>query len=169
MVPPAPVVFSTSTFWPSALVMRCAMIRAMVSVGPPAENGTMIVTGCVGNSWAPAANASRKTLRKSAMRIMLVYPPRTELYVEPVVMRPAQQVLVAHREEHARLLRMMLDARPGRNRERVAELPVEALAADGRAAAALHHGMDGVGAVAIGPVAPARIPAVHLERDGRHG
>jgi hypothetical protein len=43
MLPPAPVTFSTMTVWPSERPMRSAMIRAMVSVGPPAENGTVSV------------------------------------------------------------------------------------------------------------------------------
>ncbi len=34
--------------WPSSLVMVCAIRRVTVSVGPPAENGTTIVIGCVG-------------------------------------------------------------------------------------------------------------------------
>src|SRR6185437_15783420 len=58
MVPPAPVTFSTTTACPRAFVMRCAMMRAMVSVGPPAANGTTMVTVRVGKSWAGAASAA---------------------------------------------------------------------------------------------------------------
>jgi hypothetical protein len=39
---------STTTGCPRLFVIRSAMIRAIVSVGPPAENGTTIVTGRVG-------------------------------------------------------------------------------------------------------------------------
>jgi len=42
------VVFSTTTVWPSDLPMRSAMIRPMVSVGPPAEKGTIKAIGRVG-------------------------------------------------------------------------------------------------------------------------
>src|SRR5258708_2202091 len=54
MVPPAPVTFSTTTVWPNARPMRSAMMRAMVSVGPPAANGTVTVTGREGYAWAAA-------------------------------------------------------------------------------------------------------------------
>ena len=43
--PPAPLTFSMTTGWPSAPRIRSAMTRASVSVGPPAGNGTTIVTG----------------------------------------------------------------------------------------------------------------------------
>ena len=48
MVPPAPTVFSTTTGWPSDFDMRSHMIRAMVSVGPPAAKGTVTVIGRCG-------------------------------------------------------------------------------------------------------------------------
>jgi hypothetical protein len=47
-VPPAPPTFSTTTCWPSARVIDSASTRATVSLGPPAANGTIIVTGRVG-------------------------------------------------------------------------------------------------------------------------
>jgi hypothetical protein len=37
MVPAAPVVFSTMMICPSDVRIRSAMMRAIVSVGPPAE------------------------------------------------------------------------------------------------------------------------------------
>jgi hypothetical protein len=45
MLAPAPVTFSIRTGWPSDIRMRSERIRASVSVGPPAGNGTMMVTG----------------------------------------------------------------------------------------------------------------------------
>src|SRR5262245_44864389 len=54
MLPPAPLVFSTTTVCASALPMRCAMIRPRVSVGPPAENGTTIMTARAGYPSAEA-------------------------------------------------------------------------------------------------------------------
>jgi len=44
-VPAAPVGFSTMTDWPSVTVIRSARMRASVSVGPPAGNGTTMVMG----------------------------------------------------------------------------------------------------------------------------
>src|SRR5689334_22383905 len=51
-----PVTFSTTNGWPSFSVKRAASCRATWSVGPPAENGTMTVTGRDGYSCAPAAS-----------------------------------------------------------------------------------------------------------------
>jgi hypothetical protein len=48
MEPAAPVVFSTRMTCPSDCRMRSAMMRAMVSVGPPAAYGTTIVIGRAG-------------------------------------------------------------------------------------------------------------------------
>ena len=47
-VPPAPPRFSTTTCWPSVLLMRSATSRASASLPPPAGNGTTSVTGRVG-------------------------------------------------------------------------------------------------------------------------
>ena len=48
MVPAAPVTFSMMTDCPSKTCILAATIRASVSVGPPAENGTTIVIVCDG-------------------------------------------------------------------------------------------------------------------------
>src|SRR3954469_11062838 len=73
MLPPAPVTFSTTTVWPRLLVMRSAMMRPMVSVGPPAEKGTTIVIGFVGNFCAEAALAVRTSASaKSRMPFIAV-------------------------------------------------------------------------------------------------
>src|SRR5437763_6973153 len=56
IAPPAPVTSSTTTGWPSEAVIGSARMWHSVSSGPPAENGTMIVTGLVGNACALAAN-----------------------------------------------------------------------------------------------------------------
>ena len=46
MEPAAPVTFSITMVWPpSACRIRSLSARAIASVGPPAANGTMIVTG----------------------------------------------------------------------------------------------------------------------------
>src|SRR6478736_10321646 len=72
MLPAAPAVFSTSTVWPSVLPMRSASSRAMVSVGPPAENGTTRVTGRLGK---PCAAAMFDASARSARNRNLMHPP----------------------------------------------------------------------------------------------
>ena len=44
-VPPAPTVFSTMIFWPSERPITSPISLAMMSAGPPAENGTTMVMG----------------------------------------------------------------------------------------------------------------------------
>jgi hypothetical protein len=48
MVPPAPTTFSMMIGWPSAFDMPAAVTRAIVSVGPPAVNGTIRVIARAG-------------------------------------------------------------------------------------------------------------------------
>jgi hypothetical protein len=45
MLPPAPPTFSRITGTPSDARICSVMIRAMVSVGPPGGNGTIMVMG----------------------------------------------------------------------------------------------------------------------------
>src|SRR6218665_699817 len=56
-VPPAPPLLSISTCLPRALVMCALSGRAKASVPPPAGNGTISVTGLLGQSAAPCASA----------------------------------------------------------------------------------------------------------------
>src|SRR5438034_1309789 len=51
IAPPAPVTSSITTGWPSEAVMGSARMRHSVSSGPPAENGTMIVTAWAGSPF----------------------------------------------------------------------------------------------------------------------
>jgi hypothetical protein len=44
-LPPAPGTFSITTGWPSASRIGSAMMRAMLSAGPPAGNGAITVIG----------------------------------------------------------------------------------------------------------------------------
>ena len=48
MLPPAPARLSTMTGWPSSVVSAWPMMRARMSVVPPAAKGTTMVTGLVG-------------------------------------------------------------------------------------------------------------------------
>src|SRR6185369_4782730 len=76
MLPAAPTVFSISTVWPSERVMRSARRRAMVSVGPPAENGTTMTTGFAGNvEDAPCAAAPPAMSARIAANRNLIEPP----------------------------------------------------------------------------------------------
>src|SRR3954451_12517508 len=54
-MPPAPPMFSTTICCPRLSLTRGAMRRAATSTGPPAVNGTTMVTGRVGHSCAAAA------------------------------------------------------------------------------------------------------------------
>jgi hypothetical protein len=79
IVPPAPGTFSTTIVWPSALPIDAASDRATVSVGPPAANGTYIVTGFVGNCCAEAvaANASARPATSAGIfgNLLIASPP----------------------------------------------------------------------------------------------
>src|SRR5262249_43528433 len=72
-MPPAPPTFSTTTCWPSSSLMRCAMMRPMVSCGPPAANGMTIVTGRVGKSWALAGPISASAAAAAANSIFFIF------------------------------------------------------------------------------------------------
>ena len=47
-MPPAPPTFSITTCWPSSSLIRAPTMRPSTSVGPPAANGMIMVTGRVG-------------------------------------------------------------------------------------------------------------------------
>ena len=72
IAPPAPVTSSITTDWPSVPCICSARMRHSVSRGPPAEKGTMIVTGLVGKACALAptgqAIAGRVASRSNARR-----------------------------------------------------------------------------------------------------
>src|SRR5712691_4886829 len=77
-MPPAPPTFSTMICWPSSSLRRAAMIRPMVSTGPPAAYGTTSVTGRAGHSCAPApalnVSAPVSTAAKTARAIFVLRP-----------------------------------------------------------------------------------------------
>src|SRR5258705_13223315 len=83
MLPPAPVVFSMITGWPRDAFIRWPRTRATVSVGPPAANATLIVTGRVGY---PCAH----TLEDTAVSVaMAAAPRRHELGRRPMAIGPS--------------------------------------------------------------------------------
>src|ERR1700730_16545628 len=61
MVPDAPVTFSMMTAWPSDARMASLRLRARVSTGPPAPNGTIRVMGCDGYGCAAATRSNART------------------------------------------------------------------------------------------------------------
>ena len=59
--------FSITMLWPSATFMRSATMRATGSTAPPGGNGTIIVIGREGSSWAAAlANPARVAANATA-------------------------------------------------------------------------------------------------------
>src|ERR1019366_995642 len=69
LMPPAPPTFSMITCWPSSSDKRGASTRAMVSVAPPAPNGTTMVTGRVRHVCAAAgAVGARMAANSGAVR-----------------------------------------------------------------------------------------------------
>ena len=55
--------------------MLSAVTRATVSVGPPAANGTIMVIGRFGKSWAEAARSSQNHQTKQVKRRASLSPP----------------------------------------------------------------------------------------------
>src|SRR5215471_10875713 len=78
--PPAPVRFSTITDWPSAVESSGAIMRAIWSGGPPADEGTMMrmilpeAPGVCACADTPALQSSRAVVRKMLRRerVMMV-------------------------------------------------------------------------------------------------
>src|SRR5262245_31272197 len=68
MLPPAPALFSTITAWPRFSLSFCAMIRAAVSVPPPAAKPTVNVTGRLGKLCPPTAPATINIAAASTVR-----------------------------------------------------------------------------------------------------
>ena len=76
VVPPAPATFSTTNCWPSALEKYSPVMRAITSVGPPAANGTMMVTGRVGYCWSAAkADDAAISAAANTSNVFLIFPP----------------------------------------------------------------------------------------------
>src|SRR5438067_6233807 len=80
MLPAAPVMFSTTTGWPSDTRIRSATMRAATSVGPPAAKDTAIVIGRAGKDCdhaipgvvaASAKPATRQKQRRCATCMVL--------------------------------------------------------------------------------------------------
>src|ERR1700680_2358456 len=79
IVPAAPLTFSTITGCPSETCILAAMIRASVSVGPPAANGNTIVMGCEGYVSEIAGPIGVRLQQAAAMadrkiRLLIMFP-----------------------------------------------------------------------------------------------
>ena len=81
MVPDAPVTFSMMTGCPSDFRIGSLRVRASVSTGPPAPNGTIRVTGWDGYGCAAAAPANAKAA--------MAEPRDSLLTLHPMIVNPA--------------------------------------------------------------------------------
>src|SRR5580765_1090882 len=70
------------------------MIRAIVSVGPPAENGTTIVTGRVGKFCADAAVQQETTASTNSRNRFMAPPLRSMIALRVLVARHARDRVV---------------------------------------------------------------------------
>src|SRR6478735_12047176 len=76
MVPPAPTVLSTITVWPRGFRSASARSRAILSLGPPAANGTTSVTGLSGKSaQARVAVPARTKPPTQRNRVFMILSP----------------------------------------------------------------------------------------------
>src|SRR5688572_28283921 len=76
MMPVAPARLSTTIGWPSSSVRRGATWRTVMSVGPPAENGTTMRIGFAGKDCAATAAGNRQAARQAAQSgVFTVDPP----------------------------------------------------------------------------------------------
>src|SRR5258705_12930356 len=75
MAPPAPGRLSMMTCWPAIVVSCWPTMRLIVSVLPPAGQGTITRMGFVGKSAATTGGAS-KAIRHAYQRQRFMHPPR---------------------------------------------------------------------------------------------
>src|SRR5581483_6174707 len=107
MVPPAPLLLSTTKGLPSSLVRRCPIVRATMSTVPPGGNGAIMVTGRVGQSTsaARAPHAQTNTASKARYR-------RVRTFVPCLMSSRLESVAL-----ELRLIELHAQARAGRQRE----------------------------------------------------
>src|SRR5512134_3612720 len=78
ITPLAPARLSTTIGCPSSSVSRGAIVREVMSAGPPAENGTTIRIGLLGKGWAPtlfpASNPAAAHIRASCFFMVSSLP-----------------------------------------------------------------------------------------------
>src|SRR3954463_11458597 len=77
-MPPAPERFSTTTDCPHLEVSFAASVRAVMSVPPPGENGTMKVTDFAGHDCATAHPIHTRLKNRDRPRFIIaaLYPTR---------------------------------------------------------------------------------------------
>src|SRR5262245_16302389 len=76
MMPVAPARLSMTIGWPSSSVMRGPIRRAVMSVGPPAENGTTMRIGLAGKGCDSAGAAKHRPATRNAIRNLgFISPP----------------------------------------------------------------------------------------------
>ena len=70
VMPPPPSTFSMMIGWPSVSPSVGCRMRAEHSIGPPAANGTTMLIGRLGQSWActPDASAANAAARQTSLQ-----------------------------------------------------------------------------------------------------
>src|SRR5438552_11089197 len=97
-MPPAPATLSTITCCPSNCDMRGEMMRATTSIGPPAANGTTMVTGRPGQSCAAAGDAAAAA-SATAISILGMAPSRASVLAHPAGLDRTRPALDLGRHE----------------------------------------------------------------------
>jgi hypothetical protein len=86
-------VLSTITVWPSVRLIRSARMRASVSVGPPAVNGTTSVICFDGKVCALAPPAARlQASIRPAMNLLRIVAPNRRSCHSPDVPTPRSSI-----------------------------------------------------------------------------
>ena len=87
VMPPPPGTFSMMICWPSVSPSVGCRMRASVSIGPPAANGTTMVIGRLGQSWALDAGGERGECRGEANELAVTHESSRRCL--PSVSRPS--------------------------------------------------------------------------------
>src|ERR1700692_4441874 len=98
-MPAGPPTSSTIIDVPRFSAMRGPMIRPRISLPLPAANGTTMVTGRVGQSWA-AAGATMKAATHAAMAAIVLTPGM----IPPVILKASVRVDVGGLDDRPPLL-----------------------------------------------------------------
>src|SRR5713101_7711601 len=98
MVPDAPVTFSMITGTPSDVRIASLRLRARVSTGPPAPNGTIRVTGCDGYGCAVATPANAKCAIAKPRNVFLISIPHLIAPVRQIMIPGSLHPSVEHHE-----------------------------------------------------------------------
>src|SRR5688500_12524125 len=91
--------------WPSVLVRRSAVRRAIVSVTPPAPYGTTTFTGRIGHGWLypgvakPASAAQAAAMAASCFKFIVVSFAGADALLSPNQAKPGPAILAGSTAE----------------------------------------------------------------------